>query len=143
MKRFQAGVAILEFALVLPLLLVMTFVVTEFGRAIYQYDTLAKSVREGARYLSIQTPGGNVAQARNLVVYGNTAGAGTPLAPGLSTSQVSATWADSDTAEPVITMVTVRISGYSFQSLFLTVLGLPFGAVPYSDIQASMRVHTS
>lgn len=143
MKTRQAGVAIVEFALVLPLLLLMTFVVTEFGRAIYQYDTLTKSVREGARYLSIQTPGTRVAQAQNLVVYGNTAGGGTPLALGLSTDQVSAVWATSSGTEPVITTVTVQISGYAFQSLFVSVLGLPFGSVPYSTIQATMRVHTS
>ena len=56
MKRRQKGVAIVEFALVLPFLLLLTFITTEFGRAIWEYNTLTKSVRDAARYLSIQTP---------------------------------------------------------------------------------------
>ena len=82
MNKRQKGVAIVEFALILPFLLLLTFITTEFGRAIWQYNTLTKSVRDSARYLSIQTPGDPVAiaKARNLTVYGNLAGTGTPLA---------------------------------------------------------------
>lgn len=54
MKNKQSGVAIVEFALVLPLLLILTFITTEFGRALYQYNILTKSVRDAARYLSTQ-----------------------------------------------------------------------------------------
>ena len=35
----QRGVALVEFALILPLLLVLTFITTEFGRALYEYQT--------------------------------------------------------------------------------------------------------
>ena len=52
MKRRQKGVAIVEFALILPFLLLLTFITTEFGRAIWEYNTLTKSVRDAARYLS-------------------------------------------------------------------------------------------
>jgi Flp pilus assembly protein TadG len=141
--RKQRGVAVIEFALVLPMLLVMTFVVTEFGRAIYQYNILAKSVRDAARYLSVQTPNTHVAQAQNLVVYGNTTGTGSPLALGLATSQVSASWPAATGTNPAISMVTVQITGYSFQSVFTTAFGLSFGTVPYTSIQASMRSSTS
>ena len=143
MKQFQRGVAILEFALVVPFLLVMTFLVTEFGRAIYQYNTLTKSVRDAARYLSIQTPNTHVTEAQNLVVYGNTAGTGTPLAIGLTTSQVSVSWPLPTGSAPAISMVDVQISGYSFQSILLSAFGLPFGTVPYAAIQATMRSQTS
>jgi len=69
----QRGVALVELALVLPLLLAVCFAITEFGRAIYTYDTLAKSARDAARYLTTQTPGSSSAWAiaRNLVAYGN------------------------------------------------------------------------
>jgi hypothetical protein len=138
-KRTQQGVAVLELAFILPLLLVMTFVVTEFGRAIYQYNTLTKSVRDAARYLSVQTPGTQMTQAKNLVVYGNTAGTGTPLALGLSVSHVpDPTWQASG-SNPVISAVTIRISGYTFQSVFPSVFGLPLGAIPFSEIRATMR----
>lgn len=141
MKKRQKGVAIVEFALVLPFLLLLTFITTEFGRAIWQYNTLTKSVRDSARYLSIQTPHDPVAiaKARNLTVYGNLSGTGTPLAIGLSTANVPApTWQTAG-SNPVINTVTIRISGYTFNSMFASVFGLPFGAIPFSDITATMR----
>ena len=72
MNKRQRGVASVEFALVLPFLLILTFITTEFGRAIWEYNTLAKSVRDSARYLSIKTPEDPVAiaNARSLTVYG-------------------------------------------------------------------------
>src|SRR5512133_4185192 len=84
MKRKQGGVALVEFALILPFLLLLSIITFEFGRAIWQYNTLTKSVRDAARYLSLQTPGTKITQARNLMVYGNLAGSGAPLALGLT-----------------------------------------------------------
>lgn len=139
MKKRQKGVAIVEFALILPFLLLLTFITTEFGRAIWEYNTLTKSVRDAARYLSIQTPGTHVAEARNLMVYGNLAGSGTPLALGLSTLNVpDPTWQTAGT-NPVINTVTVRITGYTFNSMFTSVWGVPFGTFTYGDITATMR----
>ena len=141
MNRTQKGVAIVEFALILPFLLLLTFITTEFGRAIWQYNTLTKSVRDSARYLSIQTPSDPVAigKARNLTVYGNLAGTGTPLALGLSTSNVpDPTWQTAGT-NPVINTVTIRITGYTFNSIVAGAFGLPFGAISFPDITATMR----
>jgi len=45
----QRGQALIEFALTLPMLLVVMFMITEFGRALFQYNLLAQSTREGAR----------------------------------------------------------------------------------------------
>lgn len=143
MKKVQRGVAIVEFALILPFLLLLTFITTEFGRAIWEYNTLAKSVRDGARYLATQPQGTKITEARNLMVYGNLAGSGTPLALGLSTSNVpTPTWQTAGTA-PVINTVTVRISGYTFNSMFTSVLGIPFGALTFPDITATMRSYLS
>lgn len=144
MKTRQKGVAIVEFALILPFLLLLSFTTTEFGRAIWQYNTLTKSVRDAARYLSIQTPGTHLTETRNLMVYGNLDGTGTPLALGLSTANVPVatccTWQTAG-SNPVINTVTVRISGYTFNSLFTSVLGIRFGAIRYSEITATMRSH--
>ena len=135
----QSGVAIVEFALVLPFLLLLAAIAFEFGRAVYQYSILVKSVRDATRYLSTQTPGTHMVQARNLVVYGNTAGTGSPLTIGLTPAQVpDPTWQAAGTA-PVINTVTVQVSGYTFNSMFDSVLGLPFGAITFSDIRATMR----
>lgn len=138
--RRQRGAALVELALVIPFLIVMSFLVAEFGRAIWQYNTLTKSVRDAARYLSVQTPGTNVTQAQNLAVYGTTTAGSTPLAPGLTTGMVSATWPPTQVGtNPAISVVTVTISGYSFQSMWPSVFGLPLGNVPFSNITATMR----
>src|SRR3954451_5329385 len=84
MSKKQRGVALVEFAITLPLLLAICFGITEFGRAIYTYNTLAKSTRDAARYLTTQAPGNAVgwATAKNLAVYGNPLGTGSPLVVG-------------------------------------------------------------
>nr|WP_196483464.1 TadE/TadG family type IV pilus assembly protein [Burkholderia territorii] len=87
------GVAAVEFALVLMPMIVLATGVAEFGRAIYQYETLTKATRNATRYLSVFLPtdsGYPLAQAQCLVVYGSTTcgSAGTELVPGLTTSMV-------------------------------------------------------
>jgi Flp pilus assembly protein TadG len=149
MKNKQTGVALVEFALILPLLLILTFVVTEYGRALYQYNILTKSVRDAARYLSMQTPGDTTKYsiAKNLVVYGNPAGSGSPLAIGLSTAQVADPVWQLTGASPLINTVTITIgfgvagsaSRYTFTPLFASAFGLSFGSVTYAPISATMR----
>lgn len=139
MKNKQKGVALVEFALVLPLLLLLSFTITEYGRALYQYNTITKSVRDAARYLSTQNPGTKNTEAKNLVVYGNLSGTGTPLAIGLSTAQVpNAVWQQAG-AGPVINTVTIKVTGYTFVPLFASVFGVNFGNISYADISATMR----
>ncbi|UEP38811.1 pilus assembly protein [Burkholderia ambifaria] len=87
------GVAAVEFALVLMPMIVLATGVAEFGRAIYQYETLTKATRDAARYLSVFLPNDSaypLAAAQCLVVYGSTTcgSAGTELVPGLTTSMV-------------------------------------------------------
>ena len=139
-KTKQHGVALVEFALILPFLLLLSLTAVEFGRAIWQYNTLTKSVRDAARFLSLQTPGTKLTQAKNLAVYGNLGGTGTPLAMGLTTAHVpDPVWSTAGTT-PVINTVTVRISGYTFRSMFgNTVFGMTFGPMTYGDISATMR----
>lgn len=150
--KAQKGVAIVEFALVLPLLLLLTFMTTELGRAIYQYNILTKAARDGARYLSTQNPGSAAAitTARNLMVYGHPTNTDTPLAVGLRLDHVpeptvEEPWWQEVTTTPVngsskvINTVTARISGYSFNSLFASAFGVNFGTFAFSDIRATMR----
>lgn len=133
------GAALVEFALVLPLLLLASVTTTELGRAIYQYNTIVKAVRDGARYLSLQSPGSHAAEARNLVVYGNIAGTGAALAPGLSLSQVGQpVWATTG-ANPLINTVSITVSGYVFRPLLTGVFGVAFANLTYNDIGAVMR----
>ena len=95
----------IEMVAVTPLLLLLVLGISEFGKALVQYNTLNKSAREAVRELArtallgttgtIELSEELIAEGRNLVVYGNVAGNvdGTAKArlPGLSTSHVSVT----------------------------------------------------
>ena len=132
----QRGIAVIEFAFVLiPLLVVLTGI-TEFGRAMYYYNTLAKSARDAARLMSTQAPTDPdyatlQQQARCTAIYGNVSCSGSPLLPGLATGMVSfcdpvscATTHNNISTGPTtgaINLVTVTIGGVNnalaFQSL--------------------------
>jgi len=45
----QASQALIEFALISPVLLLLLFGIIDIGRAVFYYDTLAHAAREGAR----------------------------------------------------------------------------------------------
>ena len=49
MRNGQRSQALIEFALVSPVLLLLTFGVVDIGRAVFYYDTLNHAAREGAR----------------------------------------------------------------------------------------------
>jgi hypothetical protein len=115
--RGEEGTQLVELAIILPILLVMFGAVAEFGRFFYTYETLSKATRSGARYLSSEANGTTAeAAARNLVVYGNTAGTGRPLIGGLNTAHVEITREGGSPALPE--RVTVRIEGFVYQPLF-------------------------
>ncbi len=49
----ERGTALIEFALVLPLLLVLTVAAVDFGRAFFVKNMLEQSAREGVRLLAV------------------------------------------------------------------------------------------
>ena len=150
---WQRGVAALEFAIVALFVMVpLAFGISELGRAIMQYNTLAKATRDAARYLTLFAPGTRTAAARCLAVYGNVsvnaAGAatcvGSPLLPGLSEANVSiceATTCPSTHATievpgvGVVNLATVRIQNYAFTTL------VPFVIpdITFEPISTTMR----
>lgn len=89
--RNERGSQLVELALVIPILLLLLGATAEFGRFFYTYTTLLKGTRAAARYLVSQPPGTGDAAARNLLVYGNTAGTGAPVTNGLTTANVKIT----------------------------------------------------
>ena len=76
--RKNRGVAAVELALLAPIFLVVLMAVAEFGHALYQYNTLTKTVRDAAQYLARYGMAAGVVAptaeeetaARCLVVYG-------------------------------------------------------------------------
>jgi Flp pilus assembly protein TadG len=122
-KPRQQGLAMVEFTLCAPLLLLLLYAIAEFGNMLYEYALLADAARNADRYLAAKAYTDNTgvvnigtatSPAQNLVVYGNTGGTGSPLLPGLAVGQVTvATQADGTGA----TDVTVSVA-YPYQSLF-------------------------
>lgn len=126
--KTQSGAMLVELALLLVPLLVIVFGITEFGRAVYQYNALAKGVRDGARFLSQYAPGDadRILQARSLVVCGRTAcGAEGPLVPGMKLDYVRVLDRISDpnrydlqpTGRGTVNLVRVEVTGFTFRSL--------------------------
>ena len=51
--RRQRGAALVEMAIILPVLLVLLLGVIDLGRIFYAYEALANATREGARYCAL------------------------------------------------------------------------------------------
>ncbi len=99
--KHQQGMALLEFTLVLPLLLLLLLALGEFGRMLFQYNTLQQASRDAGRYVASQAWNstlGAVAlsstlqtQTKNVAVYGVPANTGTAVVSGLTTGMVAVT----------------------------------------------------
>ena len=118
-RRDEQGVQLLEMAIVIPIMLVLFAAVAEFGRYFYEYTTLAKASRLGARYLISKSVNSSVNYetiAKNMVVYGNATGSGSPLLTGLTADNVEVTYAGPVSGVPET--VTVTIVNYPHVPLF-------------------------
>jgi len=80
----QRGVAAIEFGLLAVVLVLISFGITEFGRAFYQYNTLLKSTRAAAREMSFGSAANHIQVARCLAVYGHRTCTGESLLAGLT-----------------------------------------------------------
>lgn len=90
----QQGSSTVEFAIMLPLLLLLVVMVSEFGVMFYRLNAVTKSVQIAARYLSdvsvnYSNTSTDLANAKNLAVYGNIAGTGSPIEPNLSVANIA------------------------------------------------------
>jgi Flp pilus assembly protein TadG len=150
MSARQRGVAIIEFTIVLPILLVLMLAVAEIGRAFLQFNTLTRAVRDSARYVSanalngasqtidVSTTAAVFSEAQHLVVYGHVANSGSALLPGLVPGDVSI-------SNPAGTNdITVTVT-YNYQPMLGPIIpGLFYGsdqAVTYPfQAQVTMKV---
>lgn len=147
-KKSMQGAAAVEMALVLVSMLVLILGVAEFGRALYQYNTLTKAVRDAARYLS-QSDTSDASKydeakedAKCLAVYGSLSCGNQALAAGLTTDMVSINPINQITDSGAsITLVEVAITGFTF-NFFLNPLMFFSGgdqSITFGDIRAIMR----
>lgn len=160
-KHTMRGVAAVELAVVMIPLVLLVFGVAEFGRALYQYNTLVKAVRDAARTLSLHSPSDAsypAEAARCLATYGFEPCAGTaspPLAYGLITNMVvicdrvsapngtenedcpDAPYENVNTGSGTINLVQVRIKDYPFTWVLPTAFSAT--TITFGDIRATMR----
>jgi len=103
--RSDSGAAMVEFAIVLPILIMFLLGIIDFGRAFFLYNNLTNAVREGARLGAVQMPNVNVAAVQTRVTDRVRQFTSNPsAAPSVS---VSSTAQD----------VTVTVNGYAFQPI--------------------------
>jgi Flp pilus assembly protein TadG len=124
--RNERGAQLAELAIVLPILALLFAATAEFGRYFYEYTTLAKASRVGARYLaSACVKSTEDTAAKNIVVYGNAAGTGSPILSGVAPANINIIRIDGagDVMPPppnagVPQTVTVTVTDYKFTPLF-------------------------
>lgn len=142
----QRGVAAVELGFLLVPLITLTFGITEFGRAIYTYNTITKSARDAARFLTSKTPGDTDAhaEAKCLVAFGNPDCATPALVPGLTDLMVqtcdvvlpcSGISSTVTTGSGTINTVHVRVSGYAFAPVIEYVMP----SLTFNNISVTMR----
>lgn len=111
----------IEFAIILPVLILMFAGVTELGRMFYTYNSLAKATRSAARYLStVQNVSNSTTAGKNMVMCGNAGGCGgqgqpAVILPNLTANNIVITPPVAGTAP--VKYVTVEITGYTYTPL--------------------------
>lgn len=142
LRNRSYGLAAVEFTFVVPVVLFLLLACAEIGRAMYQYNTLTKAVRNGAIYAGqvALDPGTDVMEltgtkqtaARNVVVYGTPSASGTPVLPSLVPGTVAVT-------APNSTHVQVSVS-YPYITLFGGTIP-SFGQGP--NVSATMNLNAT
>ncbi|UCG51300.1 MAG: pilus assembly protein [Candidatus Latescibacterota bacterium] len=117
--RGNRGQSVIEFALVLPLLLLLLFGITEFGRAWMTMNILTSAAREGCRLAVVTAPNVPAVTARVTAVCGSA---------GITPTSINVTGPDASDPERRVT-VTVQAN---FQIIPGTILGTFSGTIPLS-----------
>ncbi|WP_338473768.1 TadE/TadG family type IV pilus assembly protein [Pseudomonas sp. MS646] len=119
--RAQQGVALVEFTLVLPVLLLLLLAFGEFGRMLYQYNVLLQASRDADRFVASQAWNGTLGgvalsntlqtQTRNVAVYGVPSQAGSAVLSGLTTANVQVAAVGTDHVRVTITYTFCPVIG--------------------------------
>jgi hypothetical protein len=126
LRRRQNGIALVEAAVVSPLLLFLLLLTAEVTNVFVAHNTLTKAVRSGARYAAANAYGGTtgvvsltpqlLGEVRNLVVFGTTVGSGAPVLRGLTLLDVQVIDAGDDNVSVTATYAYSGILGGSMPS---------------------------
>lgn len=151
--KAMRGVAAVEFTILMVFLFAPLVVGTiEISRVLFQYNNLAKSVRDSARYISLYSATGpnyatQVTIARCIAAFGNTGCTGNPIVPGLTSDKI---WIGiNNTGAPqtagsagtvVIRLISVTAKGYQLGYVTSYFSG---GFKAFNDISVTMRQATT
>lgn len=143
----QRGLAAIEFAIVVPVMLFLMMATAEFGRVFYHYNTLTKAVQTGARYASkpllMTSELTNIDPAfkqriQNFVVYGNENGSGISVLNGFTANNANVA-ISSNAADKTITIEV------QYDYNFVVLSDLPFIGyiLPTLTLKSSVVTDTS
>ena len=111
-RHDERGAALVEFAIAATVFLTVLFGVLELSRLLWIHNALTDATRRGARYAVTQSTSAAAKTAiKNLTVYGNADGTGTPMVDGLTPDQVFIDYNGFDLAAGT---VTVHIENYDY-----------------------------
>jgi TadE-like protein len=140
-RRRTRGQALVEFALVIPLFLLLIFGIVDAGRLIYAYNTVANSARNSARVAIVNqsTTGTDTCDTMDATVYAVGCAISSGIGLGITAPDVSVEYRDPTDAAACVTPLTnppvipmgcvavVEVTGH-FQAL-TPVIGQLIGAV--------------
>jgi Flp pilus assembly protein TadG len=120
-RQRQQGLAMVEFTLVLPVLLLLMLAFGEFGRMLYQYNVLLQASRDADRFVASQAWNSTLGmvtlsntlqtQTKNVAVYGVPANTGTAVVSGLTTGNVVVAAVGTDHVRVTITYTFCPVIG--------------------------------
>jgi Flp pilus assembly protein TadG len=126
-RNGERGASLVEFSIAATVFLISLFAIVEFGRALWTHNALADAARRGARYAACHAQA-DIADVKNVVVYGDPAGGGTPVVPNLTTTNVQVDYngftLDGGTVQ-------VKITEYQFQFV-VPIIGTTIAMPNYS-----------
>ena len=110
-KQSEKGATLVEFAIGATVFLTAMFAVMEFGRALWVHNALADAARRGVRH-AVTHPATDIAQVKNVVVFGDPAGGSQPLVNNLGIGNVDVSYNGFGLNDGT---VSVSITNYQFQ----------------------------
>jgi len=125
--RSERGAALVEFALVVPILMMMMCATIDFGLAVYTLNNLTAAVREGGRYAAVidkDTWTANSGAAAKTAVSDRVYNYIVGMNNGLTAAQTKALISVSN--PDAANLITVQITGYPYKPVtpLSTMLGL-------------------
>jgi Flp pilus assembly protein TadG len=140
----QCGAAMVETVITLPVILFLVLVGGEITNAFIDHNTLTKATRNAVRHLANNAVPGTggvvvldaniISETQNLLVFGNTAGSGTPILPSLGSGDVQVADIGSNNIQVSVTYAYSGILGNTLPA---------FGFGPDSDLAMNLRATAS